>query len=216
MPNLNFAIEKAEVMPFAAVPTLAFFLRIENENPSEHVQSVALRSQILIEAAKRRYNPSERNALRDLFGEPERWSQTLRSLLWCQAGVTVPEFSERVEVQLPVPCTFDFNVASAKYFHGSAGDETVPLCFQFSGTIFYRSANGALQIEQIGWDREARFHLAARTWHDLMDHYYPNSAWLRLERDVFERLYEYKRYHGLATWEQAVDRLLPLKKEAAS
>jgi uncharacterized protein DUF6084 len=216
MPSLTFAIDRAEVLPFAAVPTLTFFLRIENANPTQDVQSVALRSQILIEAAKRHYNPAECNALGDLFGEPERWSQTLRSLLWCQAGVTVPAFSQCVEVQLPVPCTFDFNVAAAKYFHAAAGDEKVPLCFQFSGTIFYRSANGALQVQQIAWDREARFHLAARVWHDLMDHYYPNSAWLRLERDVFERLYEYKRYHGLATWEQAIDRLLPLKKEAAS
>jgi Family of unknown function (DUF6084) len=216
MPNLTFAIEKAEVLRFGAVPTLTFLVRIENANPSEDVQSVALRCQILIEAAKRRYNPSERNAMRDLFGEPERWSQTLRSLLWCQVGVTVPPFTEHIEVELPVSCTFDFNVAAAKYFHGASSDETVPLCFQFSGTIFYRSANGVLQIEQISWDKEARFHLSARAWHELMDHYYPNSAWLRLERDVFERLYEYKRYHGLATWEQAIDRLLPLKKEAAS
>jgi hypothetical protein len=216
MPNLTFAIDKADVLPFAAVPTLSFLVRIKNANPGEDVQSVALRCQILIEAAKRRYNSSERNAMRDLFDEPERWSQTLRSLLWCQAGATVPAFSERVEVQLPVSCTFDFNVGAAKYFHGAAGDETVPLCFQFSGTIFYRSANGVLQIEQIGWDKEARFHLSAQAWHELMDHYYPNSAWLRLERDIFERLYEYKRYHGLATWEQAIDSLLPLKKEAAS
>ncbi len=50
----------------------------------------------------------------------------------------------------------------------------------------------------------------------MMDHYYPNSAWLRLRRDAFERLHAYKRSHGLATWEEAIESLLPLEKGAAS
>jgi Family of unknown function (DUF6084) len=216
MPNLTFAIEKAEVLPFAAVPTLAFVTRIENSKAGEQIQSVALRAQVLIEASKRRYNLSERNSLRDLFGEPERWSQTVRSLLWCQVTATVREFSDSAMIPLSAPCTFDFNVAATKYFHGAVGDDEIPLCFQFSGTIFYRSADGALQIEQIGWDKEARFRLAAQVWREMMDHYYPNSAWLRLDRDIFERLYEYKRRHGFATWEQAINHLLPHQKEAAS
>ncbi len=216
MPNLTFAIEKAEALPFAATPTIAFQLDVTNAPAAETIQSVALRCQILIEAARRRYNPVERDSLRDLFGETERWSQTLRSLLWCQTGITVPEFSGGIVVQLPVPCTFDFNVAAAKYFHAAAGDDDVPLCFQFSGTVFYPAADGTLQIAQIGWDKEARFRLPARVWREMMDHYYPNSAWLRLRRDVFDRLYEYKRRQGLATWEQAIENLLPLEKEAVS
>ena len=91
----------------------------------------------------------------------------------------------------------------------------MPLCFQFSGTIFYAAPDGTLQIGQIGWDTEAKFRLSAKIWRDMMDHYYPNSAWLRLHRDAFDRLYEYKRSQGLATWEEAIERLLPLAKEAA-
>ncbi len=74
-----------------------------------------------------------------------------------------------------------------------------------------------MQIGQIGWNKEARFRLPSRVWREMMDHYYPNSAWLRLSRDAFERLYQYKRREGMATWEQAIESLLPaLKKEAAS
>ncbi len=215
MPVLNFAVESAEAVPFAAEPTIGFELRVTNDKTGEAVQSVALRCQILIEATRRHYKAGEREALRDLFGEPERWSQTLRPLLWTHAAVTVPAFSEMAKAQLLVPCTFDFNVAAAKYFHGVEGED-VALSFQFSGTIFFAGAGGALQIAQIGWDKEAKFRLPVAVWREMMDLYYPNSTWLRLRRDVFDRLYEYKRNRGFATWEQAIESLLPCEKEVAS
>ena len=215
MPALTFSLDSAEAVPFAAVPTIAFNLRVTNTIENQTLQSIALRCQILIEAAGRHYNPGERKALGDLFGEPDRWSQTLRPLLWTHAGITVPEFTGSITVEIPVPCTFDFNVAAAKYFH-AVQVEDVSLRFQFSGTIFYPAPDGALQIGQISWDKEAKFRLPARVWREMMDLYYPNSAWLRLRRDAFERLYEYKRKEGLATWEQAIEHLLPLKEEAAS
>lgn len=215
MPGLNFSVVGAEAVPFAAAPTLGFKLRVTNPNASEAIRSVALRCQILIEASRRHYNSGERDALRDLFGEPERWSQTLRSLLWTHATATVPEFSGSIVTDIAVPCTFDFNVGAAKYFH-ALQDMDVPLCFQFSGTVFYTAADGVLQIDQIGWDREFRFHLPAKVWSEMMEHYYPNSAWLRLRRDAFERLYDYKRRKGMATWEEAIESLLPFEKGAVS
>ena len=41
-----------------------------------------------------------------------------------------------------------------------------------------------------------------------MELYYPNSAWLCLRKDVFDRLYRYKSRRGLPTWEQALECLL--------
>ncbi|RZJ57419.1 MAG: hypothetical protein EOO55_03465 [Hymenobacter sp.] len=35
------------------------------------------------------------------------------------------------------------------------------------------------------------------------------GTWLYLHRDAFERLAAYKRHHGLATWEQTIERLIP-------
>ena len=215
MPGLTFTVEGAEAIPFAAAPTIAFRLRAVNPLANQAVQSVALRCQILIEASRRHYNAGERESLQDLFGEPDRWSQTLRSLLWTHVSITVPAFSGEILTELPVPCTFDFNVGAAKYFHAIREDD-VPLCFQFSGTVFYFAPGGALQIDQIGWDKEARFRLPSKIWREMMDHYYPDSAWLRLRRDAFERLYAYKRRSGIATWEQAIESLLPLEREAAS
>lgn len=118
---------------------------------------------------------------------------------------------------LPVPCTFDLNVAATKYFHALEGGE-VPLLFLFSGTVFYPAADGRLQVQQIAWSKECVHRMPVQVWRDLMDHHYPNTAWLTLHRDVFDRLHAYKRRQGLATWEQAIERLLPeaIPMEAAS
>lgn len=209
MPDLSFQVEGAEAVTYAAAPTLIFKLRITCENAEEAIHTVALRCQIQIEAARRRYQAGEQERLLDLFGEPERWGQTLRSMLWTHASVIVTPFTGSAVVDLPVPCTFDFNVAAAKYFAGLEDGE-VPLILLFSGTVFYEDAEAGLQVTQIPWDREAQYRLPVRIWKEMMNHYYPNMAWLCLRRDVFDRLYQYKARRGLPTWEQVMERVLTI------
>jgi hypothetical protein len=213
MPDLSFQIQKAEAQRFAAAPTLLFKLRIANSDPGELIHSVALRCQIQMEVTRRQYTPAEQTNLRDLFGEPDRWSQTLKNMLWTHASVVAPAFQDSLVVDLPVPCTFDFNVAATKYFHGISDGE-VPLNFLFSGTVFYEDSARALQVAPIPWDKEARFRLPVKAWNEMMEIYYPNTAWLCLRRDVFERLYQYKVAQGIPTWEQALERLMPEFEEA--
>lgn len=212
MPDLNFQVEKAEAQRFAVAPTLMFKLRLTNATRGEVIHSVALRCQIQIDVTRRTYDAEEEKQLADLFGERARWTQTLRSLLWTHASVVAPAFEDTIAVDLPVPCTFDFNVAATKYFHG-LGDGDVPLSFLFSGTIFYADSIGALQVTPIPWDKEARFRLPIKSWNDMMEIYYPNTAWLCLRRDIFERLYQFKVQNGIPTWEQALERLLPALEE---
>jgi Family of unknown function (DUF6084) len=212
VPDLSFSIEGAEVVPFAVTPQLAFKLRVRNADPDEAIHTVALHCQIQIEATRRRYHPEEQGRLKDLFGEPERWGQTLRTLLWTHTSVVVPPFVGSTEVDLPVPCTFDFNVATTKYFAGLSKGE-IPLCMQFSGTVFYAKDAGPLQVMPIPWDKEARFKLPVQTWKELIETYYPNTAWLCLRRDVFECLHRYKIEHGVPTWEETVERVLSCTEE---
>jgi hypothetical protein len=211
MPDLSFKIEEASAVPFAAAPTLAFRLRIENAIAGETVHTVALRCQIQIDVTRRRYTEQEQSCMRDLFGEPDRWSQTLRSLLWTHVNIVVPGFQGNTSADLPVPCTFDFNVATTKYFEGLTDGE-IPLHLMFSGTVFYADTNDALQVVPISWEQEARFKLPVKIWRDMMDSYYPNSVWLNLRRDVFERLYQYKTQHGIPTWEQALEKILSVEE----
>ncbi|QNI30159.1 hypothetical protein H7849_13235 [Alloacidobacterium dinghuense] len=215
MPDLSFKIEGAAAVPFAIAPTLAFKLRIMNADPAETIHTVVLRCQIQIDVTRRRYLPEEQARMRDLFGEPERWSQTLRSLLWTHVSVVVPAFQGSTPVLLPIHCTFDFNVGVTKYFEGLTNGE-IPLLLMFSGTVFYADSEGLLQVTPIPWDQEARFSLALKVWREMMDAYYPKTAWLNLRRDVFERLYQYKTQRGIPTWEQALESVLPIEETVHS
>jgi hypothetical protein len=207
MPDLGFVIEGAETAKFAASPQIILKLRITNLDSSKTIQSIALRGQIQIEVTRRRYKPEDQEKLRDLFGEPERWSQTLKNLLWTHVSVNVPAFQNDTIADVPVPCTFDFNVGATKYFHGLTDGE-VPLNVMFSGTVFYSEGSAPMQVAPISWDKEARFNLPVSVWRDMMDTYYPGTAWLSLRRDIFERLYDYKVRHGIPTWEQAFESML--------
>ncbi len=212
MPNLEFRVEGASVVPNAAGPLLALALEIVNTG-AEPIHTVVLRCQIQIEAARRHYNGDDQSRLLDLFGEPDRWSQTLRSMLWTHAQLIVPSFSGRTVAQLQVPCTFDFNVAATKYFH-AVSDGEVPLFLLFSGSVFYEGVDGLLQVAPISWDKEARFRLPVSLWRDMMEAYYPNTAWLCLRKDAFERLYQFKMLHGIPTWEEALETLVRNAEEA--
>ncbi len=207
MPNLNFSVESAEAVSFALAPLLSFKLKLRNDGP-EPIQSIALRCQVNIDTTKRRYSEVEQSQLFELFGEPERWGRTLRSMLWTHTSAMVPPFVGETIIDLPVPCTFDFNLAATKYFAGLK-DGVVPLNLMFSGSVFFEGSNSELQVEQIPWDKEADFKLSISVWQRMMDHYYPNNAWLCLRRDVFDQLSRYKRDRGLATWEQVIESLLP-------
>jgi Family of unknown function (DUF6084) len=217
MPDLDYQVEGAEPERVAAVPLLRFRLRVSERVASgaepTPIHAVALNCQLRIEPARRRYEPGEQARLLELFGTPERWGQTLRPLLWTHAGTVVRTFTGSTLVDLPVPCSYDFSLAATKYFDALQGGD-IPLCFLFSGTIFYEAEECGLQVAQVPWDREAYFRLPAGTWKALMDLYYPNGAWLCFRKDVFDRLSEYKREQGLPTWERVMESLLAAQPES--
>ena len=213
MPELVFQVRGAEAVGWAASPAIALNLEISSTPPEQAIQTVVLNCQIQIEAARRSYATAEQSRLRDLFAEPERWEQTLRSLLWTNLTATVPGFSGSIETKLPIPCTLDLNVAVAKYFHAIDGG-SVPITLLFSGTVFYRNSGNQLQAAPIPWSSEARFALPVHLWRECIDLHHPNTAWLGLRRDNFERLYEFKVRHGLATFDEAIERMLSSPREA--
>jgi hypothetical protein len=212
MPDLNFHVESAAPQAHSVAPLLNFKLRIEQADTAL-VQSVALRCQIRIEPGRRSYDQQQQEALLELFGQPSQWGQSLRPMLWTHTSIIVPSFSGSTVVELPVPCSWDFNVAATKYFDALGNDGDVPLCLLFNGTIFYATEGQALQAAPISWDKEADFKLPVAVWRQMMQLYYPNCAWINLNRDVFDRFRRFKIQAGHMTWEQAMEDLLASAEE---
>jgi hypothetical protein len=210
VPELGFALAGVEIERFAVTPTLRFRLEI---SASEQIENIALQCQLRIEPMRRAYGGGEHDKLADLFGEKPRWGETLKSFLWAMVPVSVPHFDGKTVVDVMVPCSFDFDVAATKYFHGLEGGD-VPVAILFSGSLFWRDPEERLQISQISWSHAVHHRLPATLWHELMDHYYPNAAWLRLDRQTFEQLYALKRRTGAASFESVLGELLGAKAEA--
>ena len=208
MPDLNFRISGVDQGVRGLTPLLHFQLEVSNSPATESIHTVMLQAQIQIQSPQRIYNAQEKEKLEDLFGTPDRWGQTLRNKLWTHTNTCIRTFSGKTEALLPVPCTYDLNVSATKYFYALEGGE-VPLIFLFSGTVFYASEAGHLQVQQIPWDNECTYRMPVHVWKALMDHHYPGTAWLSLDRELFDRLYAYRRRRGLATWDQAIEQLLP-------
>jgi hypothetical protein len=204
LPALAFAVESADAVRFAAAPTVAFTLRVTSDKP---VRSLALNTQIRVAPARRRYSEGDQQRLVELFGAPERWGETLRTFRWAQTSVHVPPFAEHTAVELAVPCTYDLEVATAKYFY-ALDDGDVPLEFLFSGTIFFSSDTGALQTAQVPWDCEATFRMPVQAWKQAIELHFPGSAWLRVNAEVFDRLVAYKARNALPTWDATLSELL--------
>lgn len=206
VPRLAVSVEGAGVQEAAAVPTLRLSLRVERLGGGP-VRSIALHAQVRIAAPRRGYDGPTQARLRELFGAPEQWASSLQSLLWTQATTMVPPFDDATLVTLPLPCTYDFEVAGAKYLD-ALRDGDIPLDLLFSGTVFAPAPDGRLQVTHIASDCEASFALPVRVWREAMERSFADSAWLRLDRDAFDRLYAYRARHVLGTWEDTVDALL--------
>ena len=205
MTKLGFTVADVFAELYAAAPQLTARLRID-ESTGETVHAMALRCQVRIEPQRRKYSPDEESELLDMFGTRDRWFDTLKPFMWMQCNAMVQGFTGITEVDLVMPCTYDFEVTWSKYLH-ALRDDKIPVVFLFSGTVFTRGANG-FGVEQVPWDCESRFEIPVSVWRDMIDHYFPNTGWLRLRRETIESLAHYKSVRGLTTWEETVESLL--------
>jgi len=206
-PQLDFQVEQVGAVEHAVVPTLAFAIRIDAGG--HEIRSLALDVQVRIAATRRRYDDAERQRLFELFGAPGGWDRSLRNLRWTTAPLNVSQFTGSTTAELPVPCTYDFDVVATKYLHAlTLGGGDVPLELLFSGTVFYSTAAGLLQTAQIPASAEADYRLPVAVWRETMDRHFPGAVWLRVDRETFERLHAYRSRHALPSWEATLHRLL--------
>ena len=183
MADLIFGCTGVTADKYAATPSLTFQLAI-TERSGVKVHAIALRCQIRIEPHRRRYSASEAERLHDLFGDPSRWAETVKPIQLATVSVMVPGFTAVTEVDLPVPCTYDLEVSSARYLHG-LDDGPIPLILLFSGTVFVATETG-FTVELVPWSAEATYRMPVAVWRELVDAHFPGRAWLPCGRETLD------------------------------
>jgi len=196
---IEFAVNGIDVERYAATPTLSLKVRIA-ETSGEAVHAVALRCQLRIEPQRRGYEQGEAAGLQDLFGDRSRWTDTLRPFLWMHTSTMVPGFTGETVATLPLPLSYDLEVAAGKYLHAIRGGD-IPLSLMFSGTAFLKGNNG-FQIAQIPWDTDLSYLMPASTWRSAMDQFFPGAGWIRVHRDTLDALLRVRSDLGLPNWEE--------------
>lgn len=209
MAELVFDCTGARADKYAVVPQMVLTLRI-SETSGKRVAAIALRCQMRIEPARRRYTDDEAERLNDLFGDTQRWADTLKPLQFINVSIMVPGFTGSTEIDLPVPLTYDMEIGATRYFAG-LDDGEVPLLLLFSGTVFGLT-DGRMTVAQVPWSKEANYRLPVSVWRAAIDAHFPNSSWIRLSTTTMDELLRYKMSKALPTWEAAV---LALLDEAA-
>jgi len=203
--DLVFDCTGGRAEPFAVTPAMTMSLRI-SETTGQRVEAIALRCQIRIEPARRRYSDAEAERLTDLFGETQRWADTLRPVQFANLAVMVPGFTGSTELDLAVPLTYDMEIGATRYFAG-LDDGEVPLLLLFSGTIF-SVADGRLSVQLVPWSKEAACRLPVAVWREAIDAHFPSSSWLRISRHTLDELQRFKTRRTLPTWEATIQALL--------
>jgi hypothetical protein len=209
MAELSFTCLDVQYERYAMAPTLLFRLRVTAAG--QRVRAIALRCQIRIEPAQRGYGEEEAARLLELFGERARWGDTLKPFQFANTSTVVASFTDSIEVDVTVPCSYDMEVTAGRYFQGLQDGE-IPFILLFSGTIFGDGENG-MWIEQVPWHAEAKYRMPVAMWRDMMDSHFPGSGWLRLRRDTIDALAEFRASRALPTWDDAVIAVLDAARE---
>jgi hypothetical protein len=203
IPEPEFWVLDAEARPHTAAPTLRFRMRIRDHSDAE-IYTVALATQIHLDAVDRPHDDATREALRDVFGEPERWGDTARGVMWAKVDTLVPSFTGSASFDLEVPCSSDLELATSRYFE-AVPDGVAPLSFHFNGKVFYRGAQDRMQLSMVPWHATAQFKLPIETWREAMG---TRGGLVRVSSDTFAALREYRLERGLPSLDASVADLL--------
>jgi Family of unknown function (DUF6084) len=205
MTELVFDCVGARPDRYAVTPQMSLVLRVA-ETSGQRVEAIALRCQIRIEPTRRRYTEAEAERLNDLFGDTQRWADTLKPLQLTTVSVMVPGFTGSTEADLPLMLSYDLEIGSTRYFAGLEGGE-IPLLLLFSGTVF-TTADGTMQAQQVPWSKEASYRLPVSLWREAIDMHFPDSAWIRMSLRTMDGLQRFKNRQALPTWDATIAALL--------
>lgn len=203
--DVDFIAVDAIADRYAAAPMVMIRMRAE-ELAGVPVHAATLRCQVRIDPLQRRYSDAEAAKVVDLFGGRERWGSSMHALQLAFVTQTLGTFRGSCEFDLPLPLSYDVDVAANKYL-ASLEEGEIPLTLMFSGTVFGGSP-GTISVQPVPWHKEARFRLPVSVWREAIDSQFGGQPWLRLTQDAFDRLSAFRTRHGLPNWDEAINLLL--------
>ena len=206
VPEPEFDIVGARADEYAASPTVIFSVRVREPSERE-VYTIALSTRILVDPTGRGYDETARESLYDLFGPSETMAASMQSLVWGQVAVLLPSFTGELTFDVPIACTYDLEVASAKYF-ASLADGVAPLDFHFNGTIFYSGDSDRLQIVHVPWSCTARYRMPVATWRKAVAACFAQTGWIRIHEETLNRLRRRQAERGAPSFDAVVSDLL--------
>ena len=124
---------------------------------------MSLSVQVMIDPARRGYDPATRERLAELFGPPgDAGRRRPRGSPGRASAAVVPAFTGTTMFALELPCTYDLEVAATKYFYalrGRRGAAQLPLLRH--GLLPRR--DGRLQVTPVPWSSTAQFRMPVST-----------------------------------------------------
>ena len=140
-----------------------------------------------------RYDEAAHDRLFELFGPPDRWGTTLRTLLWTRTTLVVPPFTGRTVVDLARALHLRPRGRRRRGTSTRSRDGEVPLEFLFSGSVFYPAPTGGCRPRGSPWEQEAEYRLPVAVWTgDDGRATSPARPGCGCAKDAFDRLAAYK------------------------
>ena len=144
--------------------------------PVSPIYTIALRCQINVDPARRRYDADPASDCPSCSESPSGGARRPRAS--CGRASTCSSRASKARPTSTSRCPAATTSRSRPPdISRGLSDGAVPLSFHLSGSVFYKTSSGELRITQVPWDIDVRYELPLAVWTDMMEHHYPEE-WL--------------------------------------
>ena len=211
-PEPEFEITGAAHIAFAAAPTMLFSASAADRSGHE-IQSIALTVQVMIDPAKRGYDPETRARLAELFGPPASWAPSTSGLAWARVSTAVPGFTGATPFGIEVPVHVRPRGRGRQVLLRRSRSERCRSASTSTATSSSTVPADRLQVVPVPWSCTAQYRLPVAAWRAMIAEHYPGGGWIRVDERTLEALNDRRGARGLPTFDACIAELLEVADE---
>ncbi len=194
-PKISMEVEGLKPLLYSVAPSAVLQLRFFNRNSSMEIVSVIARLRVFVEYPL------------NVGGD---WPELVRELLTYGQIMTQP-FTEETLCEAYIPITAEMDAALLLRFSGRSVKK-LPIVVTLEGFALYRNrGDGRVLYYMLPTDPplEARYILGFEDWSNIVRTFYGSDLiWIKIRRDVLERLEEYKRKKFYPSYSEMLDDIM--------